>query len=279
MDPSLWHLLKIYYDKSQGLLETDDGTNPVIFPINIGVKQEGILSPTLFQIYIDELIHKWTKRNIGSDFNKLNMSIIVYADDIILSSPVDSQLQKLLDICDQYSIDWRIKFNALKSNIVEFGKQFFDNSTFTIGNKTIPKTDSFTYLGVTINNSLDFNNSAIKKFGNTQKSVFALSFLGLKPNAIPPHLQSFIYKTFCLSQFTYSLETTVINSKSRNYLNISQNNLLRQILGLNKFCHMSKVLKSLKIFDFDNRYLFKKLSFLSSIKNNEITSRIFKSIT
>ena len=128
------------------------------------------MSPTLFQMYIDELIYKCTKRNIGSD-NKLNMSIIVYADDIILSSPVDSQLQKLLDICDQYSIDWRIKFNALKSNIVEFGKQFFDYSTFTKGNKTIPKTDIFTYLGVTINNSLDLNNSAIKKFGNSLKSV------------------------------------------------------------------------------------------------------------
>ena len=42
---------------------------------------------------------------------------------------------------------------------------------------------------------------------------------------------------------------------------------------------MSKVLKSLKIFDFDNLYLFTKLSFLSSIKNNEITSHIFKSLT
>ena len=42
---------------------------------------------------------------------------------------------------------------------------------------------------------------------------------------------------------------------------------------------MSKVLKSPKIFDFDNLYLFTKLSFLSSIKNNEITSHILKSLT
>ena len=77
--------------------------------MNIGGQLAGILSPTLFQIYIDKLIYNCTKINFGSDFNKLNMSIMVYAEDIILSSTVDSQLQKLLVICDQYSIDWRVK--------------------------------------------------------------------------------------------------------------------------------------------------------------------------
>ena len=177
--------------------------------------------------------------NIGSEFKNYNMSIIVYADDIILTSSVDSHLQKLLDVCDGYSKKWKLNFNASKSKIVEFGKQFFNDSSFTINNQTIPKSDNFTYLGVNINKNLDFNKEAIKKFGNTQKSVFSLTFLGLKPNTITPHLQSFIYKTFCLSQFTYSLETTVINTQTRNYLHICQNNLLRQIIGLNKFCHMS----------------------------------------
>ena len=238
MDHSLWHLLKIFYDNSHGSFELEDESNYIVFPINIGVKQGGILSPTLFQIFIDDLIYNCTNIYIGSEFKIYNMSIIVYAHDIILSTPVDSHLQKLLDICDEYSKKWKLNFNASKSKIVEFGKQFFNDSSFTINNQTIPKSDNFTYLGVNINKNLDFNKEAIKKFGNTQKSVFSLTFLGLKPNTITPHLQSFIYKTFCLSQFTYSLETTVINTQTRNYLHICQNNLLRQIIGLNKFCQI-----------------------------------------
>ena len=49
-------------------------------------------------------------------------------------------------------------------------------------------------------------------------------------------------------------------------------------IGLHKSCHMSNILKSLKIFKFEDLYAFTKLSFLKSIKQNEITSNIFSLI-
>ena len=129
-----------------------------------------------------------------------------------------------------------------------------------------------------IDNRLNFNENTISKFSNVQKAVYSLSFLGLRPNSISPQLQSFIYKTYCLSQFTYGLETTVLNQDTRDYLNISQNNILRQILGINKYSHMSKILKCLKVFNFEDIYVFSKLSFLNSIKHNSIASSIFSEI-
>ena len=116
-----------------------------------------------------------------------------------------------------------------------------------------------------INNKLRFN--AIEKCVEVQKSVFSLSFLGLQPKSLSPKLQSFTYKTY--SQFTYSLETSVLNKDTRDYLNICQNNILRQILGLNKNCHMSNILKCLR------QRVKKRLTFLNSIKQNKITSNIF----
>ena len=182
----------------------------------------------------------------------------------------------MLDLCGTYSNLWRIKFNAAKSSLMEFGPQFFNNSHFYIDNTLVPKVDHIKYLGVKIDKHLNFKDSSIEKFKNVQRSVFSLSFLGLKPHVISPNLQSFIYKTFCLSQFTYSLETTVINRDTRNYLNVCQNNILRQIIGLKKYAHMSKVLKSLRIFNFEDLYSYTKLSFLNSIKQNKITESIFQ---
>ena len=145
------------------------------------------------------------------------------------------------------------------------------DTSFYINNTIIPKVDDISYLGVKINKNLDFKNISIVKFKEVQKSVFSLSFLGLKPQYISPGLQSFIYKTYCLSQFTKGLETTVLNEEARNYLNICQNNILRQILGLRKFSHVTRILKTLKIFSFEDLYIFTKLSFLENIKNNEIS--------
>ena len=111
-----------------------------------------------------------------------------------------------------------------------------------------------------------------------QKSAFALAFLGLKPFGISPFLQTFIYKTYCLSTFTFGLETTTLNKETRDYLNTCQNNLLRQIIGLKKFCHMSRILKCLKLFNFEELYLSSKLSFLSAIHFNQLSYDIFQSL-
>ena len=56
-------------------------------------------------------------------------------------------------------------------------------------------------------------------------------------------------------------------------MNVCQNNILRQI---KKYAHMSKVLKSLRIFNFEDLYSYTKLSFLNSIKQNKITESIFQ---
>ena len=86
-----------------------------------------MLSPSLFNSIIDDLIYACINERIGARIENINASIIVYADDIILLSPVDSHLQKLLNICDDYSKSWRMRFNAKKSNLIEFGPQFFKN--------------------------------------------------------------------------------------------------------------------------------------------------------
>ena len=274
----MWYILKIYYDSSKGTIDLGEGLLSELFTISFGVKQGGILSPSLFHAYIDDLIYTCTNAEIGAVFNKINVSIIVYADDIILISSVDSHLQKLLNICTSYSETWRLKFNPNKSNIVEFGKQFFKNSNFYLNNKIIPKTDRIIYLGVIIDNKFNFNNITIEKFSNVQKAIYSLSFLGLRPCSISPHLQSFIYKTYCLSQFTYGLETTVLNKETRDYLNIAQNNILRQVLGVHKYCHMSNILKCLKIFNLEDLYIHSKLSFLKTVKENPLASYIFNEI-
>ena len=107
--------------------------------------------------------------------------------------------------------------------------------------------DEIKYLGFIINSKMDSNDVACNKFKKVQSSIFSLSFLGLRPHAINPCLQAFIYKTYCLSKFTYSLENMTLNSSTRNFLNLLQNKCIKQIIGLKKFYHISNILKCLKI--------------------------------
>ena len=55
------------------------------FSISNGVKQGGVLSPTLFSIYIDKLLLKLKESGYGCHLNEIYMGALAYADDIYIS--------------------------------------------------------------------------------------------------------------------------------------------------------------------------------------------------
>ena len=113
----------------------------VEFDIETGVKQGGILSPFLFNTFIDDLIDECLDKNLGAQYENLNVSIIVYADDVLLISPVDTHLKILLDICGNYGTKWRLKFNPIRTNISTFGQPLF-SSKFYLNASILEEKDS-----------------------------------------------------------------------------------------------------------------------------------------
>ena len=102
MDITFWYILKIYYDSSEGTILLMNNCLSELFNINVGVKQGGFLSPSLYDKLIDDLIKQCVNEKIGALLHNTNTSILVYANDILLISPNDYHLQKLLDICGKY---------------------------------------------------------------------------------------------------------------------------------------------------------------------------------
>jgi len=48
-----------------------------------GIRQSGVLSPYFFSIYIDSVVEKVIKSNLGCYIKWVCMSILLYADDIL----------------------------------------------------------------------------------------------------------------------------------------------------------------------------------------------------
>ena len=94
--------------------------NSAYFNVSNGVSQGGILSPKLFAIYVDDWSHELTLRKSGCYIDDQCMNHVMYADDICHMAPSAIGLQKMLDVCFDFSLRNDIMFNPVKSVCVTF---------------------------------------------------------------------------------------------------------------------------------------------------------------
>ena len=102
--PSLYiNIIKFWY-ANQFARVRYNGKYSGSWKICNGVRQGGILSGLLFCLYINSLIDRISKLNIGSKLGLQSSNIIAYADDIVLLAPSASSLQCMMDIVNEEAL-------------------------------------------------------------------------------------------------------------------------------------------------------------------------------
>ena len=92
------------------------------FRLNNGVKQGGVLSPTQFNLYIDRLLVTLKNSGLGCHINGTYMGELSYADDITLSCPSVYGLNKMMNICSDFTTNNFITFNTQKTVCTKYGE-------------------------------------------------------------------------------------------------------------------------------------------------------------
>ena len=118
------------------------------FDISNGVRQGGVLSPILFNIYMDELIKQLEQSGDGCHIGHIFYGALGYADDLTLLSPTAKGLQRMLEVCEQFGIKYDVAFNPRKTVCICFSrKQQHDLPVLTFNNEILKWSPSVKHLG------------------------------------------------------------------------------------------------------------------------------------
>ena len=92
--------------------------------VSFSVLQRGsMLSPYIFNIFIDELMENLESCPYGIRIGSLSLNTAGYADDITLIASTVTDLQQLVNICYHYSCKWRFAFWPSKSKCIKMYKR------------------------------------------------------------------------------------------------------------------------------------------------------------
>ena len=186
------------------------------FDYNRGVRQGCILSPILFNLYLNDLPNLLDTTSFTDPIrisNGLKISSLFYADDLVLLSHSRQGLQNSLNALSNFCNKWHMSINEKKSKIMIFtNKKLSKPPTFNINSKPLNQVDDYTYLGVKITASGNFS-PHLKQIKD--KALHAFFKLSRKINIrnLKPDIASKLFDTFISPILTYSSEIWSLYSK------------------------------------------------------------------
>ena len=132
------------------------------FPVSSGVRQGDSISPTIFAFFINDIAEGLKGLHRGVKLSNIEICCVLYADDIMLISETEEDMQIMLDFVHEWCNQWRLRINYAKSNNVHFRNKGKERSTFEfhIGNQPVEYATVYRYLGIHMHENLDFSETA-----------------------------------------------------------------------------------------------------------------------
>jgi len=262
MCPLLCRFLVYSYTKQKIRVKWDDVLSDS-FDVSNGVKQGGVLSPTLFNVYVDGMLQRMKQCGVGCHLGGTFAGAVSYADDLTLLAPSLPALQIMLDIAANYAESFDIKFNASKSQLVAWNKGGFISCSAVFIGETVRSTSNAVHLGNPI--GVDVDNLRIKKACNEMISQ-CNSLCALFPKA-PIHVKYSLFKSYCMP--LYGAQLWRLNSSNIERIHVCWRKCLRRLLHLPSRTHSNLLHVICRDVSFPWQLFFRTIKFIISLYNSE----------
>lgn len=199
------------------------------FPVRRGVRQGDPLSPKIFIAVLESIINKLDWGNCGLYIQGKYLNHLRFADDLVLLSESNLQLQYMLYTLHSASRQVGLEMNITKTKVMTN----FKKSQVKINNNPLDYVDQYVYLGKQIGFNRDSNESEVErrvkqtwvKYWNN-KEIFK--------SDMPTKLKKRVMDSCLIPCLTYACQTWKFTNAIKNKITTCQRGMERSMLSIKK---------------------------------------------
>ena len=174
---NMFKVIENMYIGGKSCIKTD-GYMSRDFECESGVRQGDVLSPNLFNIFVNDLPKCFVSGDGTPVIGKQHLNCLVYADDLVVLSLSLDDLQIKSNYLKEYCQEWGLEVNRSKTKVMFFfSKNGHKQPTrnIYIGSEPLEWVSSYKYLGIEVQNHGNMTNSSKNLCKRSWKAIFMLN--------------------------------------------------------------------------------------------------------
>ena len=242
-----WIVLLKWYRSSCSMVRFN-GSYSDTYRVTRGTKQGSILSPVLFNIFLDDLLVDLTSSAHGVCVGKSRYNNFAYADDVTVYSATTSGLQSLIDKCADYAKFWRFTYGIKKTKCLIMGNNILKKEPqWSLDGTQLENVKSLTILGTVYNNDGNYDTHVENRIQACRRSIYSLQDIGMCYPGLKCDTKAHIWKTVGRPTLTSGMDCLPLVMRHYNKLESTQGSVMKRCLGISKRSHHSSLLTALQI--------------------------------
>ena len=172
---------QIFVKLEEGLLEP--------FSTTISVKQGCVLSPIIFNLYINKICSIFDQSCMPVKINDIELNCLLWADDLLLISESAEGLQNCINKMSTFYENLDLKVNIKKTKVIIFNRRgvtLGNKFEFFLNGEKLAVTDCYQYLGLKIRPSGCLAHAVNELNDKAQRAWFGISNIVHKNKRMEP---------------------------------------------------------------------------------------------
>ena len=237
---NLMKAIRSLYARSQACVRVG-GKLSEWFSISQGVRQGCVLSPWLFNVFMDRIMREVKDRLQGGvHLTATTVKILLFADDIVVCTEKKEDMERNLGEMNVVMKKWGMKMHWGKTKVMMVSRTG-EECKISVEGEEVEEVEKLNYLGVTISGDGGCDDEIEQRIGAAARVVGAMRKEVLEGRELQKKTKMRVFNAMVVPTLLYGCETWTVQKRHESKIQAFEMMCLRRVEGVTRMDRVRNV--------------------------------------